>query len=71
VITYKLNAMKMVAAGGDLPQNVNFALKASVVANFLDKERVSYDTGSATTPMQPADLAGHAKTMSVFIACRY
>jgi serine protease Do len=36
VVSAKLNALNiMVATKGDIPQNVNFAIKASVVANFL------------------------------------
>jgi len=33
IVTFKLNALKMAQASGDLPQNVNFALKASIIAS--------------------------------------
>jgi serine protease Do len=42
--------LKIAAASGDLPQNVNFALKASTVANFLDTNRIKYAPGSSTAP---------------------
>ena len=71
VVSAKLNALKlMLATNGDIPQNVNFAIKASIVTSFLDANSVTYATENATQPMQSADLAEQAKTMSVFIVCR-
>jgi S1-C subfamily serine protease len=70
VVSAKLNALKlMLATNGDIPQNVNFAIKSSIVTNFLDTNGASYTQGTATQPMQPADLAELAKAMSVFIEC--
>lgn len=71
VVTAKLNALKvMVATNGDIPQNVNFAIKGSVAATFLESNGVAFATGTASAPMQPADLADHAKSMSVHVSCR-
>ncbi|WP_133123364.1 S1C family serine protease, partial [Methylobacterium frigidaeris] len=71
VVTAKLNALKvMVATNGDIPQNVNFALKGAVAATFLESNGVAFTVGAAAAPMAPADLADHAKAMSVFVACR-
>ena len=71
VVSAKLDALKMmVATNGDIPQNVNFAIKASIAANFLEANGVAYATGGATQPMQPADLADQAKAMSVFVECQ-
>ena len=42
VVTAKLNALKVALRAGDLPQNVNFAVKASILSTFLDANRVSY-----------------------------
>jgi len=70
VVSAKLNALKlMLATNGDIPQNVNFAIKSSIATNFLDTNGASYTQGTATQPMQPADLADQAKAMSVFIEC--
>jgi serine protease Do len=69
VVTYKLNALKTVAASGDIPQNVNFALKSSAAASFLESNRVAFETGTATATLGPADLADYAKAVSVFITC--
>jgi S1-C subfamily serine protease len=71
VVSAKLNALKlMLATKGDIAQNVNFAIRASIVASFLDANGVAYAIGSAAQPKQPADLADQAKAMSVFIECR-
>ena len=71
VVTAKLNALKvMVATNGDIPQNVNFALKGAVAATFLESNGVAFTAGTTATAMAPADLADHAKAMSVFVTCR-
>ncbi len=71
VVSAKLDALKvMLATNGDIAQNVNFALKASIVASFLEANGVGYTTGAGAQPMQPADLADQAKAMSVFVECQ-
>jgi hypothetical protein len=65
VVTAKLNALKfMVATDGDIAQNVNFAIKSAVAANFLETNRVNFTHGSANVPMPSAD---QARATSVFI----
>ena len=71
VVSAKLNALRlMLATNGDIPQNVNFATRASIVTSFLDANSVAYSSGSATQTMQSADLADQAKAISAFIECR-
>jgi S1-C subfamily serine protease len=70
IVTYKLNALKTAAASGDIPQNVNFAVKASAAATFLESNRVVAEPGAGSAVLQPADLADHAKAMSAFVQCR-
>ncbi|MHC2019994.1 trypsin-like peptidase domain-containing protein [Methylobacterium sp. CM6247] len=71
VVTAKLNALKvMVATNGDIPQNVNFAIKGSVATTFLESNGVAFTTGAEASALQPADLAEHAKSMSAFVSCR-
>jgi serine protease Do len=69
-IISKLNAMKIVQATGDMPQNVNFAIKSSVVASFLESRGIPYETTTSSNVLAPADLADHAKALSVMILCR-
>jgi S1-C subfamily serine protease len=66
VVVARLNAKDV----SNIPQNVNFALKASVAAMFLEANGVRVG-GSATSEMlSSADLADVAKSFTVFIACQ-
>lgn len=69
VVTSKLNALKTVVAIGDLPQNVNFAIKAGALATFLESTRVEFQTISNTTRLSPPDLADVANSIGVFVRC--
>lgn len=71
VVSGKLNALNiMLATKGDIPQNVNFAIKSSIAISFLTSNSVKFQTGEATQTVPPADLADQAKAMSVYIECR-
>ena len=71
VVSAKLDAVKVAAASGDLPQNVNFAVKSAIVASFLDANRVTYKVGApGGKAMDPADIADAARAMSGFVVCR-
>ena len=65
-----VTAKLQMARSGDLPQNVNFALNASIIASFLDINGIKYTPGSATSALKPEELADQAKAMSVFILCK-
>jgi S1-C subfamily serine protease len=47
VVTYKLDALTTVKAAGDIPQNVNFALKIDVLKLFLDSHNIPYKLADA------------------------
>ena len=70
IVTSKLNVISALKNVGDIPQNVNFAIKASVAANFLQDNSVKFQIGEASQPMKAADLADQAKALSVYIECR-
>ncbi len=52
VISSKLNPFNEIKAQGDIPQNVNFAIKASVLANFLQDNSIKFAIGEATQAMK-------------------
>lgn len=69
VVVAKLDALKVAAVTDDIPQNINFAIKASVVARFLEENGVAYTAAGPGAPLKPADLAALAQTFTVAIRC--
>ena len=54
IVTSKLNAENVARFIGDIPQNVNFAIKAEVVRTFLDSKGIAYKSAA----FGPAAFAG-------------
>jgi S1-C subfamily serine protease len=69
VVIGKLNAIKTASVTGDIPQNVNFAIKASIAAAFLDAQSVSHSDGELTSTLSTPDIAARAKALAVQVAC--
>jgi TPR repeat protein len=69
VINSKLNTLRTAAATGDVPQNVNFAIKATVARTFLDANNVDYRTAGAARELKTADVADRAKKFTLLIEC--
>lgn len=71
VVSAKLNALKVALQGGDLPQNVNFAVKSAILASFLNSNSIAIQSGAAADkPLDSADLADRAKEISAFVLCK-
>jgi S1-C subfamily serine protease len=70
IVSEKLNAAYVMRTKGEIPENVNFALKASVAANFLQTNDVNFALGESAQVVEPPDLAKRAKAISVFVVCR-
>ena len=70
VIEGKLDALKVVRATGDIPQNVNFAIRASTPANFLEINRIAYEPAANTATLPNTQLAEQAEAASVQLECR-
>jgi hypothetical protein len=69
VITAKLDAMAIAKRTGDIPQNVNFAIKTDVLETFLKSAGVRYERSVSDRPRQVADIADLAKAATVRIEC--
>ena len=54
---------------GDIPQNVNFAIKASRVRSFLDANGVGVATGASTGMLRAAEVAAGARAFTVLVEC--
>ena len=70
VVVGKLDALKIASITSDIPQNVNFAIKAAVVASFLDSNSVTYASGDLGTRLPAADIVERAKAFTVQIECQ-
>jgi S1-C subfamily serine protease len=71
VISSKLNAMNVALVNNDIPQNVNFAIKAMIALNFLDSNGIPPAVGTRSpTPLDAATLAEQAKLFTVHVVCR-
>jgi Trypsin-like peptidase domain/Sel1 repeat len=70
VVTAKLNAANVARFTGDIPQNVNFAIKAEVVRAFLDSKGIAYRTARSEQQLSPADVGDIARPSTVSIRCQ-
>jgi serine protease Do len=70
IVSSKLNFLSELKNVGDIPENVNFAIKASVATNFLQDNGIRYKVGEGAQAMKDPDIADQAKRMSVSIECR-
>jgi hypothetical protein len=69
VVTSKLDALKLAQRIGDIPQNVNFAIKAQVLKGFLDGQRLTYSEQVATEKLAVTDIADLARAFTVQVEC--
>jgi S1-C subfamily serine protease len=69
VVVMKLNARMVQETTGDLPQNVNFAIKGSVAREFLTAQGVVPLTGLPVTTMSNADIGDVGRSLSLLVEC--
>jgi hypothetical protein len=69
IVTSKLSPLWTAAHLGDIPQNVNFAIKASVVRDFLDSKGIDYGTAPSTETVATPTIADQVRKAVVSIEC--
>jgi S1-C subfamily serine protease len=70
IVTAKLNAARVQKLTGDIPQNINFAIKASAMKEFLDAHDVAYETRTSKEAAGASDIAEDANKFTVKIQCQ-
>ena len=70
VVTAKLNAVRTAQETGDVPQNVNFALKGAVVRSFLEIHGIDYSRQPSDEALAPEALATLAHGFTVAVTCQ-
>ena len=69
VVVSKLNAEMVMEITGDIPQNVNFALKANVAKGFLESHGIDYESVPKGKSMSVPDVVDLAREFSVRVLC--
>ena len=69
VIVSKLNAVGVAERTGDIPQNVNFAIKSAVALTFLEAHDVSPKLSDLSSDISPADVAEVARRSTLRLDC--
>ncbi len=70
IVTSKLDAGRIFKYFGDIPQNVNFALKAEVARTFLDSKGIAYQTARSEQILSQPDVGDIARPFTVRIDCK-
>jgi S1-C subfamily serine protease len=70
VVAEKLNALKFAKATGEIPENINFAIKTGAVRDFLDNSAISYSTEERGPELKTADIAQSARAYTMLISCK-
>ncbi len=72
IVASKLNATYVAEKTGDIPQNVNFAVKESRLTRLLDRADIPYGRESSIKQAYlPEKLNNVIKGYTVFITCQY
>jgi hypothetical protein len=70
IVTAKLNALRVARFTGDIPENVNFAIKAEVARTFLDSKGIKYQMERSDKQLSPADVGDIGRPFTVQIECK-
>ncbi len=69
VVVSKLDALKVAERMGDLPQNVNFAIRGEVVRTFLESQNINFATSENSTKLENTDIASRGAAVTVRVRC--
>ena len=69
VVTSKLNAIRAARITGDIPQNVNFAIRVESARTFLDAHNIPYKTARFANARSTEQIAAEARAYTVLIEC--
>jgi S1-C subfamily serine protease len=69
IVSAGLNAVNLAATRGIVPENVNFAIKASVARAFMDANGVPYRVAASERQMSTAEIGDQARKFTSFVTC--
>jgi S1-C subfamily serine protease len=69
VVAAKINALKFAKATGDIPENINFAIKTGALRDFLDNSVVPYQTAEPSAELKTTQIASNARAYTMLVSC--
>jgi S1-C subfamily serine protease len=69
VVVSMLDALAIAKVTGEVPQNVNFAIKTAIVRVFLDSNHVAYRVARSTPKQDVPEIARKAQQFTVRVEC--
>ena len=69
IVQSKLNAIKVARSTGDIPQNINFAIKSSQILEFLKKNAVKVSVEKGNKYISTPDIAEQAMKYTYKLSC--
>lgn len=69
IVVSKLDALKLAKRTGDLPQNINFAIRGDVVRSFLEAQQVDFASSSASSKLENTEIASRGAAVTVLVRC--
>ena len=69
VVVSKLDALKLAQRTGDLPQNVNFAIRGESVRIFLESNKIEFEAAQDTAKLENTEIASRGAAVTVRVRC--
>jgi S1-C subfamily serine protease len=69
IVSSRLNGSAAAVSTGTVPQNVNFAIKASVARAFMDAVGVPYRVALSEKQISTAEIGDQARKFTSFVTC--
>lgn len=69
IVVSKLDALKLAKSTGDLPQNINFAIRGDVVRSFLEAQKVDFTASSNSAKLENTEIAKRGTAVTVIVRC--
>jgi S1-C subfamily serine protease len=69
VVSSKLDGIRFASVTGNIPENINFAIKTGALRDFLDNSVVPYQTAEPKADLKTPEIAGNARAHTLLITC--
>lgn len=69
LVVAKLNALRVAAHTGDIPQNVNFAIRASLARIFLEENKLTTTPSKSAPTMSTDEIVAQAQDAVFLVVC--